>query len=78
MQTQKLNLDQEMNLNIIKARVFIMLRKLPDLYDPNYESILRQLVRDNFEAEKIERFEDHFILFSIGRPSVFDQLVGTE
>ena len=78
METQKIDLDKEMNLNRIKARVFIMLRNLPDLYDPCYESILRQLVRDNFTAEKIERFEDHFILFSLGRPSVFDQLVGTE
>jgi len=78
MENQKIDLDKEMNLNIIKARIFIMLRKLPDLYDPCYESILRQLVRDNFEAEKIERFQEHFILFSIGRPSVFDQLVGTE
>jgi len=78
MENQKIDLDKEMNLNIIKARIFIMLRKLPDLYDPCYESILRQLVRDNFEAEKIERFQEHFILFSIGRPSVFDQLVGIE
>jgi hypothetical protein len=76
--TQKIDLDKEMNLNIIKARVLSLLRKLPDLYDPCYESIVRQLVRDNFEATKIERFEDHFILFSIGRRSVFDQLVGTE
>jgi hypothetical protein len=36
------------------------------------------MVSDNFEAEKIERFQEHFILFSIGRPSVFDQLVGIE
>jgi hypothetical protein len=77
MESQKIDLDKEMNLNRIKARVFIMLRKLPDLYDSNYESIVRQLVKDNFTAEKIERFEDHFILFSIGRPSVFDQLTGT-
>ena len=78
MEIEKIDLDKEMNLNRIKARVFIMLRKLPDLYDPNYQSILCQMVSDNFEAEKIERFEDHFILFSIGRPSVFDQLTGTE
>jgi hypothetical protein len=78
METEKIDLDKEMNLNRIKARVLTLLRNLPDLYDPCYESILRQLVRDNFEATKIERFEDHFILFSIGRPSVFDQLTGTE
>ena len=78
METQKIDLDKEMNLNIIKARIFIMLRKLPDLYDPKYQSILCQMVSDNFEAEKIERFQEHFILFSLGRPSVFDQLVGTE
>ena len=78
METQKIDLDKEMNLNIIKARIFIMLRKLPDLYDPNYQSILCQMVSDNFEAEKIERFQEHFILFSLGRPSVFDQLTGTE
>jgi hypothetical protein len=78
MELQKIDLDKEMNLNIIKARIFIMLRKLPDLYDPNYQSILCQMVSDNFEAEKIERFHPHFILFSIGRPSVFDQLVGIE
>ena len=77
MNYEKINLDTELNLNRLKARVFIMLRKLPDLYDSNYESIVRQLVRDNFTAEKIERFEDHFILFSIGRHSVFDQIVGT-
>ena len=77
METEKINLDTELNLNRLKARVFILLKKLPDLYDSNYESIVRQLVRDNFTAEKIERFEDHFILFSIGRPSVFDQIVGT-
>ena len=77
MNYEKINLDTELNLNRLKARVFIMLRKLPDLYDSNYESIVRQLVRDNFTAEKLERFEDHFILFSIGRPSVFDQIVGT-
>ena len=77
MNYEKINLDTELNLNRLKARVFILLKKLPDLYDSNYESIVRQLVRDNFTAEKIERFEDHFILFSIGRPSVFDQIVGT-
>ena len=77
MNYEKINLDTELNLNRLKARVFILLRKLPDLYDSNYESIVRQLVRDNFTAEKLERFEDHFILFSIGRPSVFDQIVGT-
>lgn len=78
METEKINLDTELNLNKLKARVFILLKKLPDLYDSNYESIVRQLVRDNFTAEKLERFEDHFILFSIGRPSVFDQFVGIE
>jgi hypothetical protein len=78
MQTQKIDLDKEMNLNIIKARIFTMLNNLPDLCDPNYNSILCQMVSDNFEAEKIERFQEHFILFSFGQLSVFDQLVGTE
>lgn len=77
MDYQKINLDTELNLNTLKARVFIMLKKLPPILDNDYESIVRQLVRDNFTAEKIERFEDHFILFSIGSPSVFDQIVGT-
>ena len=76
MDYEKINLDTELNLNRLKARVFIMLRKLPPIWENDYESIVRQLVRDNFTAEKIERFEDHFILFSIGRPSVFDQIVG--
>lgn len=76
MDYQKINLDTELNLHILRVRIFMMLRKLPPIWDNNYESIVRQLVRDNFTAEKIERFEDHFILFSIGRPSVFDQIVG--
>lgn len=76
MDYQKINLDTELNFHILRTRIFIMLRKLPPIWDNNYESIVRQLVRDNFTAEKIERFEDHFILFSIGRPSVFDQIVG--
>lgn len=76
MQNEKINLDQEFNINKLKARLFNMLRKLPEIYDPNYESIARQIARDNFEAEKIKVFEDHFILFSIGRPSVFDQITG--
>jgi hypothetical protein len=74
MKTEKINLDKDINTNKLLARLIILLRKLPDLYDPNYESIARQLVRDNFQAEKIKAFEDHFILFSIGRPSVFDQV----
>jgi hypothetical protein len=74
METNKINLDQEINTNKLLARLIILLRKLPDLNDNSYESIARQLVRDNFEAEKIKAFEDHFILFSIGRPSVFDQV----
>jgi hypothetical protein len=74
MQTEKINLDQDINTNKLLARLIILLRKLPDLYHPNYESIARQLVRDNFESGKIKAFEDHFILFSIGRPSVFDQV----
>jgi hypothetical protein len=74
MKTEKINLDKEINTNKLLARLIILLRKLPNLYDPNYESIARQLVRDNFQAEKIKAFEDHFILFSIGRPSVFDQV----
>ena len=74
MKTEKINLDKEINTNKLLARLIILLRKLPNLYDPNYESIARQLVRDNFHAEKIKAFEDHFILFSIGRPSVFDQV----
>lgn len=76
MDYQKINLDTELNFHILRARIFMMLRKLPPIWDNNYESIVRQLVRDNFTAEKIERFEDHFILFSIGRPSVFDQILG--
>ncbi len=78
MNYEKINLDTELNLNRLKARVFILLKKLPPIWDNEYESIVRQLVRDNFTAEKLERFEDHFILFSIGRPSVFDQIVGIE
>ena len=74
MKTEKINLDKDINTNKLLARLIILLRKLPNLYDPNYESIARQLVRDNFQAEKIKAFEDHFILFSIGRPSVFDQV----
>ena len=77
MNYEKINLDTELNFHILKVRIFMMLRKLPPIWDNDYESIVRQLVRDNFTAEKIERFEDHFILFSIGRPSVFDQIVGT-
>ena len=73
MQNNKINLDQEINTNKLLARLIILLRKLPDLNDNSYESIARQRVRDNFEAEKIKAFEDHLNLFSNGRPSVFDQ-----
>jgi len=73
MDIQKINLDRKITARKLNARLYTMLGNLPDITKDSFRSEAETLVLLNFESSQMDQVQGNFILFAIGKPSIFDK-----
>ena len=73
MDIHKINLDGNINAIKLNARLYTILKSLPDITKDSFRSEAETLVLLNFESSQMDQVQGNFILFAIGKPSIFDK-----